>query len=183
MPKTVILWSVFLTSFLGILFPSLLFFVAFISSMLLGYTLWQEKNRGFTPQSHSYKMIEKIKKKREKSDLKKHHYISDQIAYIEEVWGYTQEQHKILHRCLDSRAYLESYNRLSASLLPQIISLIDHCNAQEQRGCKREVSRRLRELTHFIKVELEKKQGEKQEHFETTLEVYDRLLSQKSKIN
>ena len=76
------------------------------------------------------------------------------------------------------RAYSEMYNKLTASLFPQIISLIDNCNARGQKGCKREVSKRLRELTDLMKVELQKKKSRSSEGFEITLEVYDQLLSE-----
>ena len=76
------------------------------------------------------------------------------------------------------RAYSEMYNKLTASLFPQIISLIDNCNARGQKGCKREVSKRLRELTDLMKKELQKKKSRSQESFETTLEVYDQLLKE-----
>jgi hypothetical protein len=70
------------------------------------------------------------------------------------------------------------YNKLTASLFPQMITLIDNCNAREQKGCKREVSRRLRELTMLMKDEMKKKKSEPTESFETTLEVYDHLLAE-----
>ena len=70
------------------------------------------------------------------------------------MWGYTKEQEKIIEKFIKERAYSEMYNRLTASLFPQIISLIDNCNAREQKGCKRDVSKRLRELTDLMKEEL-----------------------------
>ena len=68
------------------------------------------------------------------------------------------------------------YNKLTASLFPQIITLIDNCNARDQKGCKREVSKRIRDLTDIMKKELKKKQSQNTDSFETTLEVYDHLL-------
>ena len=50
------------------------------------------------------------------------------------------------------------YNKLTASLFPQLITLIDNCNARGQKGCKREVSRRLRELTDAYERRDEKKE-------------------------
>jgi len=70
------------------------------------------------------------------------------------------------------------YNKLTASLFPQLITLIDNCNARGQKGCKREVSRRIRELTELMKEEMKKKKSESTESFETTLDVYDHLLAE-----
>jgi len=137
---------------------------------------WKDKQQGFKPQSDTYKELEKIKKKRQKVDNNKHKHMSDQISYIDEVWGYTKEQEKIIEKFIESRAYSHMYNKLTASLFPQMITLIDNCNAQGQKGCKREVSRRLRELTELMKEELKKKKSQSTESFETTLEVYDQLL-------
>ena len=121
-------------------------------SILLGFI----KSDGFKPQSKTYKAIEKLKKKRKKKDHTKHIHINDQIAYIEEYWGYTKDQEKTIEKFVEERAYSEIYNKLTASLFPQIITLIDNCNAREQKGCKREVSKRIRDLTDIMKEELKK---------------------------
>jgi len=140
------------------------------------YVLWQEKQKGFKPQSQTYKELEKLKKKRLKTDKNKHQHINDQITYIAEVWGYTKEQEKIIEKFIELRAYSEMYNNLTAALFPQMITLIDFCNAQEKKGCKREVSRRLRGLVLLMKNELKRKKSQSTESFETTLEVYDHLI-------
>ncbi len=152
--------------------------LAFSALLAMMYLLWQQKRKGFQPQSETYKELEKIKKKRFREDNKKHKHINDQIAYIDEVWGYTKEQKRIIKKFIEERAYSKMYNKLTASLLPQIIILIDNCNERGQKGCKREVSRRLKELTELMKVELKKQKSNKHESFETTLEVYDRLLKE-----
>ena len=172
-----VLFGILSTALLGSFYPFILPWLAFGALLVMVYLWWQQKGKGFQPQSETYKALEKIKKKRHKEDNKKHKHINDQIAYIDEVWGYTKEQEKIIEKFIKERAYSEMYNKLTASLFPQIISLIDNCNAREQKGCKRDVSKRLRELTDLMKEELKKKKSQKSESFEITLEVYDQLLS------
>ena len=171
--------SVFLTALVGTFYSFMMPFVLLISLALLIYSVWEHKQKGFNPQSDTYKEIEKIKKKRQKVDNNKHKHMSDQIRYIAEVWGYTKEQEKVIDKFIESRAYSQMYNKLTASLFPQMITLIDNCNARGQKGCKREVSRRVRELTELMKKELKKNKSQCTESFETTLEVYDRLLLSK----
>ncbi len=176
MQKIISLFSVGITAFFGIAFPFLLPIVVGLSLSGLAYALWRYKQKGFKPQSDTYKTLEKIKKKRHKSDNKKHKHINDQINYIAEVWGYSKEQEKTIEKFLEGRTYSDMYNKLTASLFPQIIMLIDNCNARGQKGCKRDVSKRLRELTNLMKEELKKKKLQKSESFETTLEVYDQII-------
>ncbi len=172
-----VLSGVLFTALIGFFYPFILPWLAFTALLMIVYLLWQQKGKGFQPQSETYKALEKIKKKRHKAENKKHKHINDQIAYIDEVWGYTKEQNKIIEKFIKERAYSEMYNKLTASLFPQIITLIDNCNARGQKGCKREVSKRLRRLTDLMKEELKKKKSQKSESFEITLEVYDQLLS------
>ena len=167
--------SVFVTALLGTFFHFLSPVLAFFSLVGFGYILWQNSQKGFKPKSDTYKELERLKKKRVKKEDKQHKHINDQIAYIDEVWGYTKEQEKIIKKFIESRAYSTIYNKLTASLLPQVIALMDNCNAGAKKGCKREVSKRLRELAELMKTELKKKKSESVESFETTLEVYDRL--------
>ena len=178
MQKIIPLLTILITAILGFLSPSFLPWIIFIVLLFIVYVLWHENKKGFNPQSKTYKALEKIKKRRMRVENNKHKHINDQVDYIEEVWGYTKEQEKIIEKFVDQRAYSEMYNKLTASLLPQIITLIDNCNAQGQKGCKREVSRRLRELTDLMKDEMKKKKSKTVESFETTLEVYDRLLKE-----
>ena len=177
MQKIIVLLAVFITALLGTFSSFLSPVLSLLSFAGLVYFLWKQKQKGFKPKSDTYKELEKIKKKRAKSDHDKHKHINDQIAYIAEVWGYTKEQDKIIKKFIEARAYSEMYNKLTASLFPQIITLIDNCNARGQKGCKREVSKRLRELTILMKDELQKKNFKKSENFETSLEVYDQLLN------
>ena len=176
MHKLVFLTGVFFTALVGTFFHFLSPVLTLLSLVGLGYVLWQYKQKGFKPQSDTYKELEKLKKKREKSDNSKHQHINDQVAYISEVWGYSKEQEVTIEKFINARAYSEMYNKLTASLFPQMITLIDYCNERGQKGCKREVSKRLRELTNLMKEELKKKKMKKSESYETTLEVYDHLL-------
>ena len=173
-----ILISIIITSIIGIIYPSALTGIIILSLLGILYLAWQYKTKGFKPQSKTYKALEKIKKKREKTDNHKHIHINDQIAYIAEYWGYTKEQEKIIEKFVEKRAYSEIYNKLTASLFPQVITLIDNCNARGQKGCKREVSKRIRVLTDIMKTELKKKKSQNFESFETTLEVYDHLIKE-----
>jgi len=174
--KVLLPLAVFFTALSGWFYPLILPLLVLLSLSWMVYLLWSQRQKGFKPESDTYKVLEKIKKKRHKAENKKHKHINDQIAYIDEVWGYTKEQTRIIEKFINERAYSEMYNKLTASLLPQIITLIDNCNNRGQKGCKREVSRRLRALSLLMKQELQKKQSQSIESFETTLEVYDQLL-------
>jgi len=170
--------ATFVTAVLGIVYPLALYLVAIFSLLGIGYLVWYTKQKAFKPQSQTYKALEKLKKKRSKIEHNKYKHINDQIAYISTHWGYTKEQERIIEKFIRERAYSDMYNKLTASLFPQMISLIDHCNARKQKGCKREVSKRLRELTIRIKEELKRTKTLKNENYETTLEVYDHLLDE-----
>jgi len=178
MQKIVSVGAIFLTSVSGIYYPVILPYLALMTFWFLVFLLIKQKNKDFKPQSNTYKELEKIKKKRIKVENNKQKHINDQIAYISTAWGYTKEQEKSIEKFVDQRAYSEMYNKLTASLFPQIITLIDDCNARGQKGCKREVSRRIRELTDLMKEEMKKKKFERVESFETMLEVYDHLLAE-----
>lgn len=173
-----VLFAVCVTALLGMVYPVTLMVVAMVSFVGMVYVLWQQKQKGFKPQSHSYKELEKIKKKRAKKAQVQHKHIGDQINYIAHHWGYTKEQAKIIEKFIDGKKYGDLYNRLTASLLPQMITLIDKCNEKNQKGCKREVSKRLRELTKLMKTELKNQNAQKSENLEITFEVYDHLLKE-----
>ena len=172
------LLCIIITAAIGIFYPILLTWIIVFSLIGLVYHFWQMHSQGYQPQSKTYKTLEKLKKKREKAAQTKHIHINDQIAYINEYWGYTKEQEKTIEKFIEKRAYSKIYNKLTASLLPQIITLIDNCNARGQKGCKREVSKRIRNLTDIMKEELKKKKSQSTESFETTLEVYDHLIKE-----
>ena len=179
MPSLPLIIAVFVTSILGLISSLFLIVLSLGSLALLIYTLKKQGKKGFKPQSDTYKTLEKIKKKRQKTDENKHKHISDQVSYIKEVWGYSKEQDKIIEKFINTRAYSEEYNKMSASFLPQIIDLIDRCNEKEQKGCKRDVSKRLKELTTLMKEQLQKQNSLNNENLEVGLEVYDELLKAK----
>ena len=178
MPTITIFFSIIMTALIGIFYPFFLSWIIVFAMIGLFYYFWQMYSKGYQPQSKTYKALEKIKKKREKTNHTKHIHINDQIAYIEEYWGYTKEQEKIIEKFVEKRAYSEIYNKLTASLFPQIIALIDNCNARGKKGCKREVSKRIRDLTDIMKEELKKRRSQSTDSFETTLEVYDHLIKE-----
>ncbi len=171
--------AIFLTSIGGFFYPLTMPLVALVSLIVIIYSLYKMKNKEFRPKGKKYKLLQKIKRKREKIERDKHKHISDQINYIDKEWGYTKEQESIIKKFIETKSYLELYNKLTASILPQIITLIDNCNEREQKGCKRAVSQRLKSLSLIMKEEMQKSHHERKEHFDISLEVCDQLLSHK----
>jgi len=171
--------TLFFISLIGLIYQKALLLFLFLSLFGLLHLLWErKKKKTFIPKSENFKELEKVRKKHIKIEEKKHTYIDDQIAYIREIWGYTKAQESTVEQFLEQRAYGVMYNKLSASLLPQMILLIENCNAKEKKGCKREVTSRLRELITLMKKELKKKRSGREEAFETTMEVYDYLFAE-----
>jgi hypothetical protein len=176
--------GILLASLGGLFLPFLLPWLAAAASIFLAVLLWKSRKSGdFIPRSKAFKELQKMRKKQERAASDKHAHINDQIDYIDIHWGYTQQQRRTIERFLEARAYTEMYNRLSASLLPQLIALVDQCNRQSRKGCKREVSRRIRELTLLMKEELERNRSRSREGFEVTLEVYDHLLREHDSVS
>ena len=146
-----------------------------LSIFLLGYHWWQ-KGKDYQPKSKEFKELEKLRNKVAKKELARHSFLEDQIAYIGSIWGYNKSQESITTKFIEQRAYGKIYNKLTASLLPQLILLIEACNSQSRKGCKAEVNARLRELVSIMKEELKNSKSQKKESFETTLEVFDYLV-------
>ena len=167
--------AIFITSALGLFNSKLLLITLLISMLLLGYHWWQ-KGKDYKPKSREFKELEKLKNKTAKKELAKHRFIEDQIAYICRIWGYNKTQKNITTKFIEQRAYGKIYTKLTASLLPQLILLIEECNTQNKKGCKAEVNTRLRELIAIMKEELKNSKYQKKESFETTLEVFDYLV-------
>jgi len=174
--------AIFLTSIIGLIEQRALLWILTLSLIAMLYMVWEKtfkkEKQKFKPKSNDFKELEKIKKNRIKIEDKKYHYINDQIDYIREKWGYTKVQDKIVSDFLEKRAYDTMYNKFSASLLPNMILLIENCILQEKKGCKYEVSSRLRELTSLMKEEIKKQKRESKENFEISIEVYDYLLEE-----
>jgi len=170
-----------LSSIIALCYPALIEIIFYTSLVLFVTLVWRylwgfvSKDR-FIPKSKAFKKLQKIQKKRDKIESAKHHHINDQIEYIDRVWGYTKEQRRVIDRFLEQRAYSQIYNRLSASLLPQLITMIELCIERDRKGCKREVSKRIKEISILMKDELSKQKSQTQESFETSVEVFDRLL-------
>jgi len=158
-------------SVIGFIFPKILIVVA-VFALFKIVQIWLN-SKSFTPQSKEFKEIEKLKRKRQKKLEQKHRFINDQIAYIDEIWGYNKSQKDIIEKFLQQRAYGKIYNKLTASLLPQIILMIESCNEKERKLCKREVNKRLNQLIIIMKEELKNKKNQTKESFETMVEVFD----------
>jgi len=67
---------------------------------------------------------------------------------------------------------------MTNSLLPQLIKMIEICIDQNKNGCKREVTKRINELVKIMKTEISKTKSQTKDHFETTSEVYDKLIGE-----
>ncbi len=124
--------TIIIIAIIGIVFPKSLYFIILAALLLIFYDLWQQKSG--QPSSKEFKELKRIKRKRERKELQKHRFIEDQIAYIGKIWGYNKSQEKIVQRFIQQRAYGKIYTKLTASLLPQLILLIEECNAQIQKG-------------------------------------------------
>jgi len=166
--------AVLITSLLGLFSSKFLLATLLISISLLAYHWWKKK-KNYQPKSREFKELEKLKNRTAKKELAKHRFIEDQIAYIGKIWGYNKSQEGITVKFIEQRAYGKIYTKLTASLLPQLILLIEECNSQNKKGCKGEVNARLRELIAIMKEELKNSKHQKKESFETTLEVFDYL--------
>lgn len=127
-------------------------------------------------KSREGKFLEKISKKRALENAKKHDTIHNQVAHIQELWELSKEQQRTFVNFIEKRAYSDLYTKMTASLLPQLIKMIEICLEQQKKGCKREVQRRINELTKIMKAEITKTKERKRDDFETTSEVYDKLL-------
>jgi hypothetical protein len=175
MPIYYLPFSIFITSLIGVIYPLSLWLVLIISFGISIYTIKKIDKSKFKPKSKEFKEIEKIKKNREKIEIDKYKIISDQLEYINLNWGYNKEQEKIIDKFLLQKAYKNLYNSLNASLIPQIIKMIDSCNEKNKKGCKREVSKRINDLIKILKDEINYIKKNKKDEFDITLEVYDRL--------
>jgi len=54
--------------------------------------------KNWAPQSKEFKELEKLKKKELKKQEQKHRFINDQIAYIDEIWGYNKSQKDVIEK-------------------------------------------------------------------------------------
>ncbi len=136
----------------------------------------QRKNRLKIKKTKEHRFIEKLNKKRQVEQHQKHDTINNQIAHIQELWDLSKDQQRTFVNFIEKRAYTDLYTKMTNSLLPQLIKMIEICIEQHKKGCKREVQRRINELTKIMKAEISRTQAKKKDDFETTSEVYDQLL-------
>ncbi len=136
----------------------------------------QRKNRLKIKKTKEHRFIEKLNKKRQIEQHQKHDTINNQVAHIQELWDLSKSQQRIFVNFIEKRAYTDLYTKMTNSLLPQLIKMIEICIEQHKKGCKREVQRRINELTKIMKSEISRTQAKKKDDFETTSEVYDQLL-------
>lgn len=129
-------------------------------------------------KTREQKQLAKIKKKRLIQAEKKHEMINNQFTYIQNIWNLSREQQKTFVLFIEKRAYSDLYTKMTASLLPQIIKMIDLCIEQNKKGCKRNVSKRINELVTIMKEEIKRKKSKKIEDFETMSQVYDHLIDE-----
>jgi len=134
------------------------------------------KNKLKIKKTKDHRFIEKIHKKRTQEQHQKHDTINNQVAHIQEIWDLSKDQQKTFVNFIEKRAYTDLYTKMTNSLLPQLIKMIEICLEQNKRGCKREVQRRINELTKIMKAEISRTKAKKKDDFETTSEVYDQLL-------
>jgi len=124
------------------------------------------------------RQLAKIKKKRLIQAEKKHEMINNQFAYIQNVWMLSRDQQKSFVTFIEKRAYTDLYTKMTASLLPQLIKMIDSCIEQNKKGCKRNVTKRINELVSIMKEEIKRTKEKKTEDFETISQVYDHLIDE-----
>jgi hypothetical protein len=162
------------------MFLSVLLFIYFV--LIVGLYFKKKKDAKIPmlrfKNTNQQRQIAKIKKKRLQRAEKKHQLINDQFTYIQNVWALSREQQKTFVSFMDKRAYTELYSKMTASLLPQLIKMIDLCIEKNKKGCKRDVTKRINELVSILKDEIKRKKSKKIEDFETMSQVYDHLIGE-----
>jgi ABC-type transport system involved in cytochrome bd biosynthesis fused ATPase/permease subunit len=157
---------------------ALLLFIYLTVVISLNYKKRREarKNRLQIKKNREHKLLQKITKKRHIEQEKKHETINNQVAHIQQMWELSQDQQKTFVRFIEKRAYSDLYTKMTASLLPQLIRMIEICLEQNKSGCKRQIQKRINELVKIMKAEISRTDAKKRDDFETTSEVYDQLL-------
>ncbi len=179
-------FGVFVTSLLSFFFDDVVFavlsvtlFIYFIIVVSLHFRVKKKKKTVLkSTQNKEHKAIKKLKTARAKEAEKKHAIITNQVAYIAEIWELSQQQEKTFLAFIEKRAYSDLYTKMTAALLPQLTKMIEECIERDKVGCKREVSARLNELVLVMKAEIKRNQKAKKENFDTLRDVYDHLLSE-----
>jgi Ca2+/Na+ antiporter len=155
-------------------------FIYFIVALSMHY---KKSKKNKTPllrfrKTKEHRRLMKLKKKRVIEARKKHEIINNQVAYIQEAWQLSKTQHKSFVTFIEKKAYSDLYTKMTASLLPQLIKMIDKCIEQNQKGCKRDVTKRINELVSIMKNEIKKRKEKKIEDFEIMSQVYDHLINE-----
>jgi len=162
------------------MFLSVALFIYFI--LIVGFHFKKKKDAKLPllrfKNTRAQRELAKIKRKRLKQAEKKHQLINDQFTYIQNVWSLSKEQQKTFVSFMDKRAYSDLYAKMTASLLPQLIKMIDLCIEKNKRACKRDVTKRINELVTIMKDEIKRKNNKKVEDFETITHVYDHLIDE-----
>jgi len=161
------------TSFFAVL--AVLLFIYFTVYLSLYY---RKKGSVSLKYSKDRYMIERLKIRRQKEELKKHKFIEEQIDYISQIWDLSHSQKRVFEKFIKNRAYSDLYSKMTSSLLPQLITMIELCIQREKKGCKRDVQSRINRLVAVMKEEIGRKRVMKKIGFETTKDVYDHLLSE-----
>lgn len=177
-----LLFAIALTALLGLIYPMGLPIIFTLSVVLLLYLIWRSRSHNkpilelFSRQDDI--ALQRVKKRRNDHTLQREKHLNQQIEYIATAWGYSESQEKVIQQFVADKVYLMCYDRLTASLLPHIITLIEQCNQREKKGCKNEVNRRIKALIALLKQEIHQHKEREVEIFEVNLEVYDRLLQE-----
>jgi Ca2+/Na+ antiporter len=171
------------SSFVSI--PSFMFlsFILFIYLTIVVSLYFKKQKEKKIPRlqfrkTKEQKQLAKIKKKRLQQAKKRHEMINNQFVYIQNVWSLSRDQQKTFVAFIEKRAYTDLYTKMTASLLPQLIKMIDLCIEQNKKGCKRNISRRINELVTIMKEEIKRKKSKEIDDFETIIKVYDHLIDE-----
>lgn len=160
---------------------SVVLFIYFIIVVSMHFKAKKKKKIAHKkPISREQKALQKLKNTHDKENVRKHDYITSQVAYIADIWKLSQVQEKTFSTFIEKKAYSELYTKMTASLLPQLTKMIEECLARDMQGCKRDVSSRLNELVYVMKAEIARKKKQKKEDFETMRKVYDHLIDELS---
>ncbi len=181
------LFGIFITSLVTpivsvstFIFLSIILFIYFI--LIVGLHFKKKKDAKIPmlrfKNTKQQRQLAKLKRKRLKQAEKKHQLINDQFTYIQNVWALSRDQQKTFVSFIDKKAYTQLYSKMTASLLPQLIKMIDLCIEKNKKGCKRDVTRRINELVSIMKDEIKRKNSKKVEDFETLSRVYDHLIDE-----
>ncbi len=181
------LLGIFITTLSMLIVNNFTFFILsialFIYFILMLSMYFKKKKDNKIPRlqfrkTKEQKQLAKIKKRKLIQAEKKHEMINNQFTYIQNIWNLSHQQQKTFVTFIEKRAYSDLYTKMTASLLPQLIKMIDLCIQKHKKGCKRDVSKRINDLVTIMKNEIKRKKSKKSEDFETLSQVYDYLINE-----